>query len=160
VTTSSGGGQKQVLNGNTIMRTFSSGMWQRIVADGNTMTNTDSDENWERAVINGNTTTVTGSQYGFEEVINGNTRTVTYSNNNGYREVVDGNTITRTSLDGKTKLVVDKQGSDIFITLTGYFGILDGIGVSEKERIKNVIDGITAGRMKAGLFYELILYGR
>jgi hypothetical protein len=29
-------------------------------------------------------------------------------------------TITVTSLDGKNKTVVDKQGNDIFITITGY----------------------------------------
>jgi hypothetical protein len=83
---------------------------------------------------------------------------LTYSYGSGYREVVDGNTITITSLDGKNKEVVDKQGNDIFITITGY--AFDNIGVSERDRVKGVIDGITSGRIKDGLFYELLDYGR
>jgi hypothetical protein len=169
-----------VLEGNTLTRTYpnqtmplghydpdfkshtdtvSVGWWQKIVVAGNTMTETDSLGGWSRAVINGNTTTVTeDGELSYEEVIRGNTRTLTYSYGAGYREVVDGNTITVTSLDGKGKEVVDRQGNDIFITITGY--AFHNIGMSEKDRVKNVIDGITAGRIKDGLFYELITYGR
>jgi hypothetical protein len=133
--------------------------WQKIVVTGNTMTETDVTGSWSRAVINGNTTTVTkDGSLSYEEVISGNTRILTYSYGSGYREVVDGNTITITSLDGKNKEVVDKQGNDIFITITGY--AFDAIGVSEKDRVKNVIDGIASGRIKDGLFYELLDYGR
>jgi hypothetical protein len=139
--------------------TVSVGWWQKIVVAGNTMTETDSLGYWARAVINGNTTTVTkDGKPSYEEVIRGNTRTLTHSYGGGYREVVDGNTITVTSLDGKNKEVVDRQGNDIFITITGY--AFDNIGMSEKDRVKNVIDGITSGRIKDGLFYELIDYGR
>ncbi|GHV15501.1 hypothetical protein FACS189491_12420 [Spirochaetia bacterium] len=179
-TDSSGRLVKTVLNGNTLTRTYpndtmtlrhytdgfksytdtvSEGWWQKIVVTGNTMTETDSLGLWSRAVINGNTTTVTkNGELAYEEVIRGNTRTLTYSYGSGYTEVVNGNTITITSFDGKNKEVVDKQGNDIFITITGY--AFDAIGVSEKDRVKSVIDGITSGRIKDGLFYELIDYGR
>jgi hypothetical protein len=134
--------------------------WQKIVASGNTMTETDSLGSWSRAVINGNTTTVTkDGSLSYEEVIQGNTRTLTYSYGGGYKEVVDGNTITITSLDGKRKEVIDKQGNDIFLTLAGAYSF-DDIGVSEKDRVKSTIDGITSGRLKDGKFYELIDYGR
>jgi hypothetical protein len=141
--------------------TVSEGWWQRIVVTGNTKTETDSLGNWSRAVINGNTTTVTrNGELSYEEVIHGNTRTLTYSYGSGYREVVDGNTVTITSLDGKRKEVIDKQGNDIFLTLTGGTYGFDDIGMSEKDRVKNTIDGITSGRLKDGKFYELIDYGR
>jgi hypothetical protein len=134
--------------------------WQKVVVSGNKMTETDVSGSWSMAVINGNTTTVTkdGSQ-SYEEVIQGNTRTLTFSPNYGYKEVVDGNTITITSLDGKRKELIDKQGNSIFLTLTGDY-CFDDIGVSEKDRVKNTIDGITSGRLKDGKFYELIDYGR
>jgi hypothetical protein len=156
-------------------------------------------------VINGNTTTVTkNGELSYEEVICGNTRTLTYSYGGGYREVVDGNTITITSLDGKREEVIDKQGNDVFLTLTGAYsfddieeavpklkfwnsdlrfkgksgpdfspirplfpracgktiGFWNRLEVSEKDRVKNTIDGITSGRLKDGKFYELIDYGR
>ncbi|MDR1930717.1 MAG: hypothetical protein LBQ44_08825 [Treponema sp.] len=134
--------------------------WQKVVVSGNIMTETDSSGSWSRAVINGNTTTVTkDGSLSYEEVIRGNTRTLTYSYGGGYREVVDGNTITITSLDGKRKEVIDKQGNDIFLTLTGAYGFND-IGISEKDRVKSTIDGITSGRLEDGKFYELIDYGR
>jgi hypothetical protein len=174
------GGSLTVLEGNTLTRTFPNSTlqvthydfkgggtttnsykswWQKIVVTGNTMTETDVTGSWSRAVINGNTTTVTkDGSLSYEEVIRGNTRTLTYSYGSGYREIVDGNTITITSLDGKNKEVVDKQGNDVFITITGY--AFDNIGMSEKDRIKSVIDGITSGRIKDGLFYELLDYGR
>jgi hypothetical protein len=134
--------------------------WQKVAANGNTMTETDSLGSWSRAVINGNTTTVTkNGELSYEEVIRGNTRTLTYSYGGGYREAVDGNTITITSLDGKRKEVIDRQGNDIFLTLTGSY-CFDDIGVSEKDRVKNTIDGIISGRLKDGKFYELIDYGR
>jgi hypothetical protein len=136
--------------------------WQKVVVSGgNTMTETDSSGSWSRAVINGNTTTVTkNGELSYEEVIRGNTRTLTYSYGGGYREVVDGNTITVTSLDGKRKELIDKQGNDIFLTLTGSSYGFSDIGLSEKDRVKSTIDGITSGRLKDGKFYELIDYGR
>jgi hypothetical protein len=100
-----------------------------------------------------------GDGYGHEEVISGNMRTFTCNYLSDYTEVVNGNTITRTETNGDT-VVVDKQGNDIFITLTGSYPSTYGIGVSEKDHVKNVIDGITSGRMKDGLFYELITYFR
>jgi hypothetical protein len=134
--------------------------WQKVVVSENTMTETDSSGSWSRAVINGNTTTVTkNGELSYEEVIRGTTRTLAHGGY-GYREVVDGNTITITSLDGKTVELVEKQGNDIFITMTGRnYGFSD-IGVSEKDRVKNTIDGIISGRLKDGKFYELIDYGR
>jgi hypothetical protein len=84
---------------------------------------------------------------------------LTYSYGGGYREVIDGSTITITSLDGTRKEVINQQGSDVFITLTGSY-CFDNIGVSEKDRVKNTIDGITSGQLKDGKFYELITYGR
>jgi hypothetical protein len=135
--------------------------WQKVVVNGNTITETDSSGSWSRAVINGYTTTVTkDGELSYEEVIRGNTRTLTYSYGGGYREVVGVKTITITSLDGKRKEVIDKQGYDIFLTLTGGTYGFDNIGVSEKDRVKNTIDGITSGRLKDGKFYELIDYGR
>jgi hypothetical protein len=135
--------------------------WQRIVVSGNTMTETDSSGSWSRAVINGNTTTVTkDGKLSYEEVIRGNTRTFTHGGGGyGYIEVVEENTITITSLDGKRKEVIDKQGNDIFLTLTGAY-CFDDIGVSEKDRVQSTINGITSGRLKDGKFYELIDYGR
>jgi hypothetical protein len=134
--------------------------WQKVVVNENTITETDVSGSWSRAVINENTTTVTkNGSLSYEEVIRGNTRTLTYSYGGGYREVVEGNTITVTSLDGKREEVIDKQGSDIFITLTGAY-VFDNIGVSEKDRVKSTIDGIMSGRLKDGKFYELIDYGR
>jgi hypothetical protein len=136
------------------------GWWQRVVVSESTMTETDSTGSWSRAVINGNTTTVIkDGELSYEEVIHGNTRTLTYSYGSGYREVTEGNTITITSLDGKRKEIIDRQGSDIFITLTGSYAF-DNIGVSEKDRVKSTIDGIISGRLKDGKFYELIDYGR
>jgi hypothetical protein len=144
----------------TFTDTVSEGWWQRIVITGNTMTETDSLGSWSRAVVNGNTTTVTkNGELSYEEVIRGNTRILTYSYGGGYREVVEGNTITITSLDRKRQEVIDKQGNDVFITLTGSY-CFDDIGMSEKDRVKNTIDGITSGRLKDGRFYELIDYGR
>jgi hypothetical protein len=134
--------------------------WQRVVVSENTMTETDSTGSWSRAVINGDTTTVTkNGALSYEEVIRGNTRTLTYSYGSGYREVIDGNTITVTSLDGKRTEVIDKQGNDIFLTLTGSY-CFDGIGTPEKDRVKDTINGIISGRLKDGKFYELIDYGR
>jgi hypothetical protein len=140
--------------------TVSESWWQKVAVNENTVMETDSTGSWSRAVINGNTTTVTkNGELSYEEVIHGNTRTLTYSYGSGYREVVDGNMITVRSLDGKRTEVIDKQGSDIFLTLTGSY-CFDSIGVSEKDRIKNTINGITSGRLKDGKFYELIDYGR
>jgi hypothetical protein len=143
------------------MRTGRQG-WDRLVVTENTLTQTNSYEGAQgRAVINGNTTTVTGggSQENYEEVIRGNTRTVTYGGGSGYREVTEGNTITRTSLDGKTKIVVDKQGNDIFISLTGIGYFTGDIGNSEKDKIKNTIDAIIQGRLKDVDFSLLVWYG-
>jgi hypothetical protein len=135
--------------------------WQKVVVTGNIMTETDSSGSWSRAIINGNTTTVTkNGELSYEEVIRGNTRTWTYrSGIYGYREVVEGNTITITSLDGERKEVIDKQGNDVFLMLTGTYSF-DDIGVSEKDRVQSTINGITSGRLKDGRFYELIDYGR
>jgi hypothetical protein len=153
------GWEKHVLNGNTVIRTFSGGdKWERITVTGNTMTQTHSYGEWVKVVINGNTTTVTGSYDNYEEVIRGNTRTVTYSNGDGYREVIDGNTITRTSLDGKDQVVVDKQGTDIFITATGSKYVHAG-EMSEKDQFKSIITTITSGKIKDGLFDKFTLGG-
>jgi hypothetical protein len=157
-THSNGNWEKQVFTGNTIMRTYSSGWWGRLVVTGNTLTITypNSDE-LTRIVINGNTTTATGLGGGsYYEEIRGDTRTFTIDNDYsaGYREVVNGNTITKTSLDGKNKLVVDKQGNDVFITETGYFSY-GVIGVSEKDRIQSILDAVTSGRIKDGLFDKI-----
>jgi hypothetical protein len=145
------------------MRTDSQGQWDRLVVTENTLTQTNSYEGAQgRAVINGNTTTVTGGgdQENYEEVIEGNTRTVTYGGGSGYREVTEGNTITRTSLDGKTKIVIDKQGNDIFISLMGISYFTGDIGNPEKDKIKNTIDAITQGRLKDVNFQLLVWYGR
>jgi hypothetical protein len=181
-TSSRGNSAITVLEGNTLTKTYPNetltvthydfeggrtstdsyrNWWQKVVVNENTMTETDSSGSWSRAVINGNTTTVTkNGELSYEEVIRGNTRTWTYGGGGyGYREVVDGNTITITSLDGKRKEVIDKQGNDVFLTLTGAYGFND-IGVSEKDRIKSTIDGIISGRLQDGKFYELIDYGR
>jgi hypothetical protein len=148
-------------NFKTFTDTVSENWWQKVVTNGNTVTETDSLGNWSRAVINGNTTTVTrDGKLSYEEVIRGNTRTFTYGGGGyGYREVFEGNTITITSLDGERKEVIDKQGNDVFLTLTGSY-CFDDIGVSEKNRVQSTIDGITSGRLKDGKFYELIDFGR
>jgi hypothetical protein len=162
-TWSDGSWEKQVLNGNTVTHTWSNGRWERFVVggDGDTITETDSDGSSGKAVIDGNTTTVTGGGNmgrSYVEVIRGNTRTVTYSSGVGYREAVDGNTITKTSLDGKSKMVVEKQGNDIFVTKTGY--LYGEIGVSERDRIRRAIDGIKSGTLKPEMLPALIEYGR
>ncbi|GMO16704.1 MAG: hypothetical protein Pg6A_02790 [Termitinemataceae bacterium] len=159
-THSSGNWEKQVLNGNTITLTSSYGHWKRLVVTRNTLTITSSGtDELTKVVINGNTTTATGLWGGwYEETIRGDTRTFKYDYG-GYREVVSGNTITKTSLDGKNKLVVDKQGNDIFITETGYAPYYGYIGISEKDRIQSILDTVTSGRIKDGLFDKITYTG-
>jgi hypothetical protein len=63
------------------------------------------------------------------------------------------------SCDGKNKLVVDKQGNDIFITETGYAPYYGYIGISEKDRIQSILDTVTSGRIKDGLFDKITYTG-
>jgi hypothetical protein len=159
-----------VVTENTLTQTDASGSWAKVVINGNTTTITGKGVVPEHNLRWGNEVHIPEG----EEVIRGNTRTRTYtdgkdggykiekyltspySNGGGYKEVIDGNTITITSLDGKSKTVVDKQGNDIFITITGYCSYLYDIGVSEKDRYKSIIDAIISGRIKDGFFDHLI----
>jgi hypothetical protein len=169
-TSSFGAEEITVLEGNTLTKTHLHGplsnhiRWQKIVVSENTMTETDSSGSWARAVISGNTTTITTSSNnrGYEEVIRGNTRTFANSHDARYQysEVVAGNTITLTSLDGRRREVIDRQGNDIFLTLTGSSYGFEDIGVPVKDQVQSTINGIRSGRLKDGQFYELINYGR
>jgi hypothetical protein len=161
---------------------MSDGYWTRTVTDGNTVTFTSSSGRLAVTVLEGNTPTKTypdetltvtyydlkdGSRTSTDSyeswwqriVVGENTMTETDSLGDWSRAVINGNTITVTSLDGRREEVINKQGNDVFLTLTGSYSFTD-IGVSERDRVQNTIDGITSGRLTDGKFYELIDYGR